>query len=46
MKEVNNWFIKLNTKITQTFYKAAADSFDPNESYRKSFKKNMDFFDL
>lgn len=46
MKEVTNWFTKLNNKIMETFYKPCAEGFDPNENYRKPFRKHMDFYDL
>jgi hypothetical protein len=46
MKEVTNWFTKLNKKIIETFYKPCAEGFDLNENYRKPFRKHMDFYDL
>lgn len=30
----------------ETFYKPCADGFDPEENYKKPFRKHMDFYDI
>jgi len=39
------WLSNFNARVQDVMYHSRTDSFDSNESYRKPFRKFMDFFD-
>lgn len=43
--DIQTWYRKLNQKVMASTYRTNASNHDPNESYRKSFRKDMDYFD-
>ena len=44
-KEFSNQFIKFNKKVMEAKYRLNSSNFQETESYRKVFKKLMDFYD-